>query len=173
MFLTVFTRACVGALAQTPTTPQRQEMGTLDPGTTYVFQIEVLVVGYCPGRQQHSHRPRSGHLGSAITYVFQNAPAVGGSVCPGHQQRHTCTYHCTKKMSEFTPKQFRFGNSSAQIAEYNSNNNSVRDSVILCSHCRDQVVLKIIRFGNHRARITENCSKIIKFGSVIILCVMV
>ena len=40
-----------------------------------------------------------------------------------------------KKITKLIPKQFRFGNSSVQITEYNSNNNSVRDSVILCSHC--------------------------------------
>ena len=32
------------------------------------------------------------------------------------------------------PKQFRFGNSSTKVTDYNSQSNSVRDSVILCSH---------------------------------------
>ena len=39
-----------------------------------------------------------------------------------------------KKITELIPKQFRFGNSSTQITEHNSQNNSVRDSVVLCSH---------------------------------------
>ena len=39
-----------------------------------------------------------------------------------------------KKITELIPKQFRFGNSSTQITEYNSQNNSVRDPEILCSH---------------------------------------
>ena len=42
--------------------------------------------------------------------------------------------HTHKKITELTLKQFRFGNSSTQITEHNSQNNSVRDSVILCSH---------------------------------------
>ena len=79
-----------------------------------------------------------------------------------------------KKITELIPKQFRFGNSSTQITKYNSQNNSVRDSVILCSHflprpCNSR---NKIRFGNHRAGIAENNSKIIKSGSVIVLCVM-
>ena len=45
------------------------------------------------------------------------------------------SYHYThKKITELIPKQFRFGNSSTQITEHNSQNHSVRDSVILCSH---------------------------------------
>ena len=39
-----------------------------------------------------------------------------------------------KKITEPIPEQFRFGNFSTQITEDNSQNNSVRDSVILCSH---------------------------------------
>ena len=39
-----------------------------------------------------------------------------------------------KKITELIPKQFRFGNFSTQITEYYSQRNSVRDSVILCSH---------------------------------------
>ena len=38
---------------------------------------------------------------------------------------------------------------------------------------RDPLIPETNRFGNHRARITENNSKTIKFGSVIFLCVMV
>ena len=38
------------------------------------------------------------------------------------------------EITELIPKQFRFGNSSTQITEYNSQNNSVRDLVFLCSH---------------------------------------
>ena len=40
-----------------------------------------------------------------------------------------------KKITELIPKQFRFGNSSIKITEYNSHSNSVKDSEILCSHC--------------------------------------
>ena len=92
--------------------------------------------------------------------------------CLTHPQWITITH---KKITKLIPKQFRFGNSSTQITEYNSNNNSVRDSVILCSHClpRSSNSRNKIRFGNHRAGITEKNSKIIKFGSVIVLCVMV
>ena len=43
-------------------------------------------------------------------------------------------YHCTQKITKLIPKQFRFGNSSIRITEHKSQNNSVRDSVILCSH---------------------------------------
>ena len=39
-----------------------------------------------------------------------------------------------KKTTKLIPKQFRFVNSSTQIAEYDSQDNSVRDSAILCSH---------------------------------------
>ena len=41
-----------------------------------------------------------------------------------------------------------------------------------CAHTthQDQVVPETDRFGNHRAGITENNSKRVKFGSVIILC---
>ena len=41
-----------------------------------------------------------------------------------------------KSITELIPKRFRFGNSSTQITEYNSQNNSVRDSVILSSHLK-------------------------------------
>ena len=36
--------------------------------------------------------------------------------------------------AEVIPKHFRFGNSSTHITEHNFQNNSIRDSVILCSH---------------------------------------
>ena len=39
-----------------------------------------------------------------------------------------------KKITKLIPKRFRFGTSSTQNTEYNSQNNSVRDSAILCSH---------------------------------------
>ena len=79
-----------------------------------------------------------------------------------------------KKITELIPKQFRFGNSSTQITEYNSKNNSVRDLVILCSHFLPRPSnSRNNRFGNLRAGITEINSKIIKFGSVIVLCAMV
>ena len=38
---------------------------------------------------------------------------------------------------------------------------------------QDQLIPETNRFGNHRPGITDNNSKIRKFGSVIILCVMV
>ena len=85
-------------------------------------------------------------------------------------QIFVCTGTIThKKITKLIPKQFRFGNSSAQVTEYNSNNNSVRDSEILCSHClprpsnsRNNLVRQSqsrnyrkefennkVRFGNH------------------------
>ena len=79
-----------------------------------------------------------------------------------------------RNVSESIPKQFRFGNSSTQITKYNSQNNSARDSVILYSHLLPRPSnSETVRFGNHRAGITENNSRIIKFSLVIILCVMV
>ena len=77
--------------------------------------------------------------------------------------------HTHKKITELIPKQFRLGNSSTQIAKCNSQNNSVRDSVILCSHflprpgnsrnksvrksqsrnCRKEFENNKVRFGNH------------------------
>ena len=45
-----------------------------------------------------------------------------------------CNTIAHKKITELIPKQFRFGNSSTQITEHNSQNNLVMDSVILCSH---------------------------------------
>ena len=39
-----------------------------------------------------------------------------------------------KRITKLIPKQFRFGNSSTKITEHNSHSNSVKDSVILCSH---------------------------------------
>ena len=65
-------------------------------------------------------------------------------------------YHCTHNDFRMNSKQFRFGNSSTQITEQNSPNNSVRDSVILCSHFLPRPIPETIRFGNHRAGITEN-----------------
>ena len=46
------------------------------------------------------------------------------------RQQNTITH---KNVTELIPKQFRFGNSSTKITEYNSHSNSVKDSVILCS----------------------------------------
>ena len=39
-----------------------------------------------------------------------------------------------KRITKLIPKRFRFGNSSTKITEHNSHSNSVKDSVILCSH---------------------------------------
>ena len=64
-----------------------------------------------------------------------------------------------KNITELIPKQFRFGNSSAKITEYDSMYYSVRDSVILCAHYLPRPIIpKTIRFGNHRPGITENHS---------------
>ena len=52
-----------------------------------------------------------------------------------------------KKITELTPKLFRFG--------------------------KDQLTPEIHQLSNHRARLTEDNLKIAKFGSVIMLCVMV
>ena len=61
--------------------------------------------------------------------------AGGGLVLGGgaHRGREdVCVYTIThKKITELIPKQFRFGNSSTQMTEHSSQNNSVRDSVIL------------------------------------------
>ena len=80
-----------------------------------------------------------------------------------------------KKITELIPKQFRFGTSSTQITEYNSHSNSVKGfgNPVLTLLTETQVIPETNRFGNHRAGITENNSKIIKFGSVIFLCVVV
>ena len=45
-----------------------------------------------------------------------------------------CKHLRLKKITELIQKQFRFGNSSTQIIESNSQNNSVRDSPILSAH---------------------------------------
>ena len=89
------------------------------------------------------------------------------------ENKNLCTI-THKNITELIQKQLWFGNSSTKITKSNSQNNSVRDSVFLCSHylprprnSRNKSV------GNHRARITKNNSKIMKFGSVILLCVMV
>ena len=49
----------------------------------------------------------------------------------GPAKTYTITH---KKITKWIPEQFRFGNSTTQITEHNSKNNSVRDSEILCSH---------------------------------------
>ena len=85
--------------------------------------------------------------------------------------RRLCTI-AHKKITELIPKQFRFGNSSTKITEYNSHSNSVKDSGAHTTY-RNPLIPETNRFGNHRAGITENNSKRIKFGSVIFLCVMV
>ena len=77
-------------------------------------------------------------------------------------------------ITKLIPKQFRFGNSSTEITEYNSHNFSVKYTPSTARNdYRDSILPETIWFGNHRTGITENNSKIIKFGSVILLCVMV
>ena len=68
-------------------------------------------------------------------------------------------------ITELIPEPFRFSNSSTEITEHNSQNNSVRDSVIHCSHDLPRLTIpETILFGRHRTGIAEHHSKQIKFG---------
>ena len=74
----------------------------------------------------------------------------------------------------YTPKDYQINNSPPKLP--NRVPKAIRERIRQsCAHTtyRDQLIPVTNRFGNHRAGITENSSKIVKFGSVIIFCVMV
>ena len=70
-----------------------------------------------------------------------------------HMIPNTITH---KQITELNPKRFRFGNSSTQITEHSSQNNSVRSrwSSAHTSY-RDQIIPETVRVGKYSARITE------------------
>ena len=81
--------------------------------------------------------------------------------------RNTITH---KKMTELIPKQFQFNNSSTKNNTYNSQNNSARASVTLCSHFLPRPSnSRNISVRQSQSKNYDNDSKLVKFGSVISL----
>ena len=97
--------------------------------------------------------------------------ACSGDPCPRYI---TEKYHNTQNITELIPKHFRFGNVFTEIKDRipkSIRKGRPRDSVILCIYVLPKPKnSRNNRFGNHKSGITENNSKMIKFGSVIIVC---
>ena len=79
-------------------------------------------------RKRDLYEPLLTAMAQVLSSLIYNAPAKKKGA---NLNSNTITH---KMITELIPKQFRFGNSSTQITESNSQNNSGRDSVILCSH---------------------------------------
>ena len=79
----------------------------------------------------------------------------------------------TQKDYQINSKFFWFGNYFTAIAEYHFQKNILVGIRWSTAHAfyRDELIPGTILFGNHRTGITDNNSKLIKFSSVIILCV--
>ena len=92
--------------------------------------FNCLIVGRGPGAFDCRFQARSLYLECQLL-------GTQGKFCICSARFSSNILTCTithKKITELIPELFRFGNFSTQITEYYSQRNSVRDSVILCSH---------------------------------------
>ena len=113
--------------------------------STKSCKLTISVLGTSSGTTTE-HRFNDSHFQAKIHARFplclRSPNFSGSSGCLAHRMLECYPVslnglklpHYTQKITEVLPKRFRFGNSSTQITEFNSQNNSVRDSVILCSH---------------------------------------
>ena len=102
-----------------------------------------------------------------------------GSEVPGRKDLAICPYTIThNNIAELIPKEFRFGNSSTKITDhfFTKRFGKVGPGIPQSTtnkYYQDDSNPETILFGNQRTGATKTYSKIVKFGSVIMLCAMV
>ena len=117
-----------------PPNPEGFQTGSLK-GLSRVFEgfLKGSSADPCENPSKTLQRPFQRPLQRPLLKPFGNLSGVRESCCAGNESLEATT-STHKKITELIPKLFRFGTSSTQITESVSPNNSVRDSVILCSH---------------------------------------